>query len=93
MITFAALNAANENATRGLHFDIACALGEAADNAVDSVVLVGNDFVYVGSNQSPLFDRAALASLETVMSCNVLGFDKAQHAAVAKWLAARGFTF
>ncbi|KVN48779.1 hypothetical protein WT12_08520 [Burkholderia territorii] len=91
--TFAALLDACECATRGLMFNVGCALSEAADNAVHSEVLVDNEFVRVGDNQSPLFDRAALDSLATVMACNVLRWSDAEHADVAAWFAARGFTF
>ncbi|EML1602371.1 MULTISPECIES: hypothetical protein [Burkholderia] len=91
--TFAKLLDACDCATRGLMFNVCCALSEAADNAIHSEVLVSNEFVRVGDNCSPLFDGAALDSLATVMSCNVLGWSDAEHADVAAWLAARGFTF
>lgn len=97
MTTFAELYAANDealgDASRGLHFDILCALGEAADNAVQSERFDGKEFVLVTNNQHPLFDEAALASLETAMAFNVLSWSDEQHAAVTAWLASQGFTF
>lgn len=95
--TFAALECAHEAETEAnkwvRDWDIFNCLALAAENAVDSEVLVDGKFVLVGDSKSPLFDKAALESLETVMALNCLKLSTQNQAKVAEWLRARGFTF